>query len=132
MKPFRTSLTARCLAAATAIALVGAGLLPILGIPVMYVSVPILVSVVIAVFGMLLGVNDHPGTIGLLACTLPVAMWAYVLAALGVLKVYPAWSWALVAAGLVPIALSVGFALRMRARVDGSEREQIVEKVAHA
>jgi hypothetical protein len=132
MKPFRTSLTARLLSLSAAIALIGAGILPIVGIPVMYVSVPILFSVVIAVVGMVLGVSDHPGTIGLLAATLPIAMWAYVLLALGVLKVYPAWSWALVAAGLVPIALSVGFALRVRARVGGGEREQIVEKVAHA
>jgi hypothetical protein len=109
MKPFRNSFTARALTAAASFALIGAGLIPVLGLPERY-ALPIvfLLSVGTGIVAMVMGANDYPGTVALLGFILPMAFWAYVCGALLVVTAYPSYGWVLVSLGGLPVMLLIG------------------------
>jgi hypothetical protein len=104
-KPFRTSLTARGFTATAAFALLGGGLIPILGLSHAWLPL-VLASAVGLAFGCLMaGANDHPGEVALLAILGPLAFFLYVCGALLVIQVAPSYAWILVALASVPVSL---------------------------
>jgi hypothetical protein len=108
MKPFRLSLTARILSGSAAFALIGAGLLPILGIPLLGVlPLVFLLPVVASFISLIYAAEDYPFVIAGLAFVLPIAFFSYVAGTLLIVNVFPTWSWALVALGAVPLTLLI-------------------------
>jgi hypothetical protein len=102
MKPFRTSLTARIVSLAIAFALVGTGLIPILGIaPAISLPIVFLAAVGACIAGLVLGVQDHPGPVLVLGLTLPLVLWPFTMVAMLVATRFGNFGWALIAAGCV-------------------------------
>jgi hypothetical protein len=109
MRLFRASLAARLLSAGAALGLLGAGLIPIVGIP-LTTGIPLVLLLPI-VFGMLalaMGVNQHPGASVAVAIALPVVFWVFVLGIIALLNQFPQYSWTLIAASGVPLLFFVG------------------------
>jgi hypothetical protein len=102
MKPFRTSITARIVSLSIAFALAGAGLIPIAGFSAA-VALPIVFIAAVGgcIIGLVLGVNDHPGPVAVLAMMLPLALWPFTMVAIGVATRFGAYGWALIAAACV-------------------------------
>jgi hypothetical protein len=106
MKPFRASITARLLSAAAAFALIAGGLIPTLGLPTgIALPVVLLVAAGCGIVSLVLGVNDHPGQVAMLAIMMPMAFWAYALGLIVIAQKLPAFGWVLLALALVPLAL---------------------------
>jgi hypothetical protein len=100
MKPFRTSTSARIVSLAVAFALAGGGLIPIFGLtPSVAIPIVLLAAVGASIVGLVIGVNDHPGAIALVAMLGPLALWPYTMVLMLVATRFYAWGWALVAAG---------------------------------
>ena len=116
MQPFKTSLTARIVSFSIAFALLGGGLIPTLGLrPAMALPIVLLLAVGGCIVGLLLGVNDHPGAVGFCAVLLPMAFWAYVLVLLVVVNRFPAYAYALDAAGVAVLFSTVAASFQARA-----------------
>jgi hypothetical protein len=108
MKPYRTSLSARIVSAGAAFALIAAGLVPILGLPVSQ-ALPVIVMITFGagLIGLLAGIRQYTEAVILLALLLPMGLWAFTLAALVIINAYPSYGWALIAIGSIPIGLLV-------------------------
>ena len=108
MKPFRTSITARMISLSVALALTGGGLAVLLT-PESLALIPIvlLLAIGVAIIGMILGVNSQDGAVVVLSILLPLALLPYVMVLEYVGTKQPDYAWALVAAGLVPLALTL-------------------------
>jgi hypothetical protein len=104
-KPFRTSLTARGFAATAAFALLGAGLIPMLGLSHAWLPVVLASTVGLAFGSLMAGANDYPGEVALLAILGPLAFFVYVCGALVVTEVASSYAWILVALASVPVSL---------------------------
>jgi hypothetical protein len=112
-RPFRTSLTARGFAATASFALLGAGLIPILGLWPGVLPLVLVTSVGLAFGSLMAGAADHPGEVALLAILGPLAFFVYVCGALVVVEEAPRYAWVLVALAAVPtIFLSASLGLR--------------------
>jgi hypothetical protein len=108
MTPFRTSLTARLVSASIAVALAGSGLSVALGAaPSLLIPMTFIVAIMLSIFGLVVGVLDHPLPVVLLALLLPCALWPYVMVVGWMLESMPALGWLLVALATVPVALTV-------------------------
>jgi hypothetical protein len=108
MKPFRTSATARIVSSAIAFALLGGGLIPILGInPAIGLPIVLLLSVGAVIAGLVIGVQDHVAPVAFLAILLPLALWGYVLGLLVIVHHYPGYGLGLVAAGILMTAFTL-------------------------
>ncbi len=108
MKPFRNSFTARSLTAAASFALIGAGLIPVLGLrPALALPVVFLLAIGTGIVSLVMGANDYPGTIALLGMLMPLAFWAYVCGAILVVNVFPAYGWVLISLGGLPVVLLI-------------------------
>jgi hypothetical protein len=108
MKPFRTSTSARILSGGAAGALIGAGLIPVLGLDTTRtVPLVILWTIAAGMAGLFVGAYEHlrPTLFG--AMLLPIVMWAFTLGMLAVIQLFPSYGWALIAAGGAPLALFV-------------------------
>ncbi|HZS42136.1 MAG TPA: hypothetical protein VFF06_35145 [Polyangia bacterium] len=108
MHPFKTSLTARIVSFAIAFALIGGGLIPTLGLrPAIALPIVLLLAVGACIVGLVVGASDHPGAVGFCAVLLPMALWAYVLVLLLVVNRFPAFAYALDAAGVAVVFSTV-------------------------
>ncbi len=102
MKPFRTSATARVVSLSIAFALIGGGLIPILGLaPSLALPVVLLIAVGGCIVGGVLGVNEHTGPTAALAIFLPLLLWPFVMLLISVSTRHGEYGWALIAAGAV-------------------------------
>jgi hypothetical protein len=108
MKPYRTSISARILSGGAAVSLLGAGLTPIAGLDATRtIPVIILITIAAGLSGILLAIRDHMRAALFAAMLLPLVMWAYVMAMIGIVHYYPAYAWALIAAAGVPLVLFI-------------------------
>jgi hypothetical protein len=108
MRPFRTSFTARGLSIGASIALVGAGLTAVTGAePSVALPIVFLLSAALGIVSLVAGVHTYPGNVAILAFLMPMAFWPYVLGALVIVAHAPTLGYGLIAAGLVPLALTI-------------------------
>jgi hypothetical protein len=108
MKPFRTSTSARILSGGAAVALIGSGLIPVLGLnTTRTVPLVILWTIAAGMAGLFVGAYEHLRPTLLGAMLLPLVMWAFTLGMLAVVQLFPGYAWALIAASGVPLALFV-------------------------
>jgi hypothetical protein len=108
MKPYRTTWSARVLSGGAAVALIGAGLIPVLGLnPVHAVPIVILWTIGVGMAGLFAGALDHMRPTVFAAMLLPLVMWAFTLGMIAIIDLHPAWSWGLIAASAIPLALFV-------------------------
>jgi hypothetical protein len=126
MKPFRTSVTARMISLAATIALTGGGAAVALATHLNWtIPLVLLAAIMAGIVGLALGAYDHPGPVVLLAVLLPMALWPYVMVLELVRTSYPTWSWALIAAGLVPLLLTTVLApITVRAHATAKQATQ--------
>lgn len=117
MKPFRSSFSAWMLSLGVAVAVSGGGLLAALGVPPHH-GTPLLYlgAILCGIIGLVMGVADYPVQVLLGSLLLPMALWPFVIALSWIGESRPELGWALVAAGLVPVAMSL-YATRLDARV---------------
>ena len=108
MAPFRTSPTARLVSASIATALMGGGLIAILGLPP-EIAVPfvLLAAVGMGIVGLVLGVQEHAGAVALLAILLPMALFAYVMVLWAAVTRMPSSGYAFVVAGAIPLTMTI-------------------------
>ena len=100
MKPFRTSLTARIVSLAIAIALVGTGILALTGAAELFPYV-LLAGIMGCVVGVIIGAVEHPFSTMALVVALPLALWPYIMVAELVMHRLPVAGWAFIALGAV-------------------------------
>jgi hypothetical protein len=98
MKPFRTSLTARIVSLAIAVALAGTGILALTGAAALFPYV-LLVGIMGCVVGVIVGAVEHTFAAMALVVALPLALWPYIMVAELAMHRLPIAGWAFIASG---------------------------------
>ncbi len=108
MKPYRTSLPARILAGSASYLLIGGGIAALAGVPIAF-ALPILVMppVLGGMFGIGIGIEDHPAPTALMVVLLPLIFWPFLIVLQLALTRMPLLGWAFVAAGALPLGAMV-------------------------
>ena len=119
---FRTSFTARGLLASVSLALIGVGLVPILGLRA-DTAIPLILvgATLVAMVSMIMGVMDHPGPLVLTIVAFPMMLWGFVFVSLYA-STRPLMGTSLVAAGILVASFGVLSQLSLPARHRRSAR----------
>ena len=115
--PFTTSFSFRAYVAGATVSLVGGGLAPLLGIsPTFATPVLVLLAVAAMFSGFFAGALDYPGeTLACIAVGVPLSYG--VVMGMIFAGAVPTLGWALVAAGIVPLVVGVGYTRAARTSV---------------
>jgi hypothetical protein len=112
MKPFRKSVSATIIGCAASFALIAGGLVPTLGLNAAWaVPVVLLLTAGAGIVGVVLGIQDHPGKVALLAMMLPLALWPYTMVFIHTATQRPAWALGLSVAGLLLLGATLAAAI---------------------
>jgi len=105
MQTFKTSFTARLVWTALALLFLGGGAISLLGIaPGAAPAALFIVCGTMCIVALTQGIHDHPAEVALSAILLPVGFWPAVMVIIYTAS-RPQYGWALVAVGLVPLAM---------------------------
>lgn len=107
MTPYRSSLAGRIILMSTSVALAGGGAAALVGLPSFAaISAVLLLTIAGGIFGVGLGIEEHPEATAALVIGLPFALFAYALVLQLVLADAPGTGGLLVLLGLVPMVLA--------------------------
>jgi len=107
MASFRTSLSARLFSAAAASALLGAGLVPILGLPGNMLALALLLPIALGCASIITGVSDYTPQMVLLTALSPVLFFIHACLAFLVVQKFQGYAWALIAGSALPLGFLV-------------------------
>lgn len=106
MPPFRSSFTARLIAAATSLVLMGGGVISLAHIePSRALPLLFLAAIAMGIVALVMGALDYPLQVVLLAILLPIALWPYVILLGWIVEAGTGYAWLLIVAGLLPPTL---------------------------
>jgi hypothetical protein len=105
MRPYRTSLSARLISLSVSTALIGGGVGALTDSWVV-LGLALTAAIVCGIAGLVVGIEHYGSTVMALVVALPMLLWAYATSLVVVATKFPSWSYAFIAAGMVPLLMT--------------------------